>query len=164
MKEVVRWLIKPPAAVPVPIGLEAEGVTTGALIEEVVEGVSRPAAPAGELVLGDVWPEAAGVIRGERVAHRKAEGSSGGVPGVHGEGLARLGIRVRAHGLLPKGVVVAVGGFGDGVHVHEGWVRAGTGGDGPFGGPAGVQWVFVSRSWELGRDLNGPRNKCRNHP
>ena len=86
VKEVVRWLIKPPAAVPVPIGLEAEGVSTGALIEEVVEGVSGPAAPAGELVLGDVRPESAGVIRGECVAHRKAEGSGGGVPGVHGQG------------------------------------------------------------------------------
>ena len=37
VKEVVQWLIKPPAAVPVPIGLEAEGVPTGTLIQEVVE-------------------------------------------------------------------------------------------------------------------------------
>ena len=46
VEEVVRWLIKPPAAMPIPIGLEAKGVATGALVKEVVEGVGRPTAPA----------------------------------------------------------------------------------------------------------------------
>ena len=71
---------------PVPVGLEAEGVAAGALVEEVMEGVGGPSAPAGELVLGDVGPEPTGVIRGEGMAHRKAEGRRGGVPGVHGQG------------------------------------------------------------------------------
>ena len=83
MEEVVWWLIKPPVAMPVPVGLAVEGVATGALVKEVVEGVGGPAAPAGELVLGDVWPEPPGVVRGERVAHRKAKGRGGGVAGVY---------------------------------------------------------------------------------
>ena len=135
VEEVVRWLIKPPAAMPVPIGLEAEGVAMGTLIEEVVEGVGGPAAPAGELVRGDVRPEPSGVVRGERVAHRKVEGSGGGVPGVHRQGLACLGVRIRAHSLLPEGMVVAIGGFGDGVRVLKGGVGTGAGSDGPFCGP-----------------------------
>ena len=69
---------------PVPVGLAAEGVAPGALVEEMVEGVGGPAAPAGKLVLGDIRPEPPGVIQGERVAHRKAEGRGGGVAGVHG--------------------------------------------------------------------------------
>ena len=122
---------------PVPIGLEAEGVAARALVEEVMERVGGPAASAGELVRGDVRPEPTGVIRGEGVAHRKAEGSGGSVPGVHGQGVACLRVRVRAYSLLPEGMIVAVGGFGDGVLVHKGGVGAGTGRDGPFGGPAG---------------------------
>ena len=39
VEKIVRWLIKPMAAVPVPIGLEVEGVAPWALVEEVVEGV-----------------------------------------------------------------------------------------------------------------------------
>ena len=107
VEEVVRWLIKPPAAVPVPVGLEAKGVAPGAFVKEVVEGVIGPAAPAGEVIVGDVRPEPAGVVRCERVADREAKGSGGSVAGVHGEGLARLWVRIRSHSLLPKGVVVA---------------------------------------------------------
>ena len=84
VEEVVRRLIKPPAAMPVPVGLAAEGVATGALVKEVVEGVGGPTAPAGKLVLGDVWPEPPGVVGRERVAYRKAKGRGGGVAGVHG--------------------------------------------------------------------------------
>ena len=137
VEEVVRWLIKPPAPMPVPVGLAAEGVAPGALVEEVMERVGGPAAPAGELVLGDVRPEPPGVVRGESVAHCKAEGRGGGMAGVHGQGLARLRVRIRAYGLLPEGVIVAVGGFGDRVLVHKGGVGAGTGRNGPFGGPPG---------------------------
>ena len=122
---------------PVPIGLEAEGVATGALIEEVAEGVIGPPAPACKVVLGNVRPEPAGIVRRKRVAHRKAEGSGGGVSGVHGQGLARLRVHVRPHSLLPEGVVVTIGGVGDSVLVYEGGVRAGTGSDGPLHGPAG---------------------------
>ena len=135
MEEVVRWLIKPPAAMPVPVGLEVEGVATGALVQEVVKGVGRPATPASELVLGDVRPEPPGIIRGEGVAHCKTEGRGGGVPGVDGQGVAGLGVCVRAHGLLPEGVIVAVRGFGDCVLMHKGGVGAGTGRGSPFGGP-----------------------------
>ena len=83
VEEVVRRLIKPPAAVPVPVGLEAEGVATGALVKEMVEGVGRPAAPTSELFRGDVRLEPTGVVGGEGVADRKVEGRGGGVPGVH---------------------------------------------------------------------------------
>ena len=55
---------------PVPVGLAAEEVAPGALIKEVVEGVGRPAAPAGQLIIGDVWLEVTGVVQGERVTHR----------------------------------------------------------------------------------------------
>ena len=137
VEEVVRRLIKPPASVPIPIGLKAEGVALGALVQEVVERVGRPAAPASELVRGDVRPEPSGIIRCERMAHGQAEGRGGGVSGVHGEGLARFWVRERAHSLLPERVVVAVGGFGDGVLVHKGGVRTGAGRDGPFGSPPG---------------------------
>ena len=76
MEEVVRWLIKPPAAMPVPIGLEAEGIATGARVKEVVEGVVRPAASTRELVHRDVRPEPPGIVGGERVPYRKAEGNA----------------------------------------------------------------------------------------
>ena len=112
-----------------------------------------PAAPAGELVFGDVWLEPAGVVGGERVAHRKAEGSGGGVPGVHGQGFTCLRVCVRAHSLLPKGVVVAIGGFGDGVRVYKGGVGAGTGSDGPFGGPAG-EGAFPGNGLAVSRRLD----------
>ena len=62
MEEVIWWLIKPPAAVPVPISLAAEGVAPGALVEEVVKGVEGPATPTGKLVLWDVESESAGVV------------------------------------------------------------------------------------------------------
>ena len=153
MEEVVRWLIKPPATMPVPVGLEAEGVAARALVEEVVKGMSGPAAAAGKLVLGDVRLEPAGVIRGESVAHRKAEGSGGGVTGVHGQGVACLRVRVRAYSLLPKGVVVAVWGFGDRVSVHERGVGTGASGDGPFGGPPGES-ALSGNGLAIGRRLN----------
>ena len=150
MEEVVRRLIKPPAAVPVPIGLEVEGVTTGARVKEVVEGVVRPAASTRELVHRDVRPKPPGIVRGERVPYRKTEGSGGGVPGIHGQGLTRVWVRVRAYSLFPEGVVVAVGGFGDRVLMHKGGVRAGTGSDGPLGGPAG-EGAFPGNSLAIGR-------------
>ena len=70
VEEVVWRLVKPLAAVPVPVGLAAEGVATGALIKEVVKGVGRPAALAGQLIVGDVQSEATRVVQGERVTHR----------------------------------------------------------------------------------------------
>ena len=69
MEEAVRWLVKPLAAMPVPVGLAAEEVASRALIEEVVEGVGRPATSACQLIIGDVCLEAAGVVQGERMAH-----------------------------------------------------------------------------------------------
>ena len=136
VEEVVRWLIKPPAAVPVPVGLEAEGVTTGALVEEVMEGVGGPAALAGKLVLGNVWTKTMGVVGRERVAHGQAKGG-GGVPGVDRQGFASFRVRVHPYSLLPKRMVVAGGGFGDRVFVDKGGVGTGAGGDGPLCGPPG---------------------------
>ena len=92
VEEVVQRLVKPPAAVPIPVGLMAEGVAPGALVEEMVEGVGGPAAPAGQLVVGNIWPELTGVVRREHVAHRQAEGGGGGVLGVNRQGLAGCGV------------------------------------------------------------------------
>ena len=72
MEEEVQWLIKPPASMPVPVHLAAKGVPTRTLIEKVGEEVGGPAAVAGELVLEDVWVEAAGVVRHKGMAHGKA--------------------------------------------------------------------------------------------
>ena len=153
MEEVVWWLVKPLATMPVPVGLEAKGVAVGALIEEVVEGVCGPAASAGKLVLGDVRPEPVRVVRGEGVAHCKAEGSGGGVSGVHGQGFAHLGVRVRADSLLPEGVIVAVGGFGDRVSVHKGGIGVGASSYGPLGGPSGES-ALPGDGLTIGRRLN----------
>ena len=81
VKKEVWWLVKPSAAMPVLVGLAAKGVAVRALIEKVVKGVGRPATLASQLVHEDVWSEATGVVEGEHMAHSKAEGSGGGVPG-----------------------------------------------------------------------------------
>ena len=116
--------------------------------------MGRPTAPASELILGDVWPEPTGIVRGERVAHREAEGRGGGVPGVEGQGVAGLGVRVRTHGRLPEGVVVAGGGFGDRVLMHKGGMWASTGCGSPFGGPA-REGTLASNRFAVRRRLHG---------
>ena len=97
MKEEVWWLVKPLVAMPVPVGLTAEGVATGARIEEVsqvTEGMGGPASPTSKLVHEDVWMEAAGVVGSEGVAHCEAEGSGGGVSGVDQQRLTGLWVHV----------------------------------------------------------------------
>ena len=84
MEEVIQWLVKPLAAMPVPVGLAAERVASGALVEEVIEGVGGPATSTSQLVLGDVWAEPAGVVGSEGMANSQTKGGGGGVPRVDG--------------------------------------------------------------------------------
>ena len=87
--------------------------------------MGRPATSAGKHVLRDVWTEAPGIVRGEGVAHREAEGSGGGMVGVHWEGLTCLRVHVGPDSFPPEGVVVTIEGFHDSVLVDKGGVGAG---------------------------------------
>ena len=153
VEEEVRWLIKPLAAVPVPIGLVPEGVATRALVKEVMEGVGGPATPAGKLILEDIGAEPTGIVGGEGVAHCKAEGSCGGMTGIDRQSFASLRVCVGMHGLPPKGVVVAIGGFGDHMFVDKGRVGAGSGRDGPFSGPPG-EGTFAGNGFAIRSQLD----------
>ena len=97
-------------AVPVPIGLALEGVATRALVKEVMEGVGGPATPAGKLILRDIGAEPTGIVGGEGMAHRKAEGSRGHMTGIDRQSFASLRVRVGMHGLPPKGWLSPLGG------------------------------------------------------
>ena len=145
VKKEVWWLVKPSAAMPVLVGLAAKGVAVRALIEKVVKGVGRSATLASQLVHEDVWSEATGVVEGEHMAHSKAEGSGGGVPGVDGQGLACLWVHVSLQGFPPERVVIAVEGVNDSILMDKGGVEAGMGCGSPLSRPAGES-VFTGNS------------------
>ena len=102
-------------------------VTTRAVEDEVVEGMSGPAAGTRELVQGDVRPETGRVVQCEGMPHGKAEGGGGGVPWVLRHTTARVGVFVGSDSCRPKGVVGAVGWMKEGVFVSPGGgARGGT--------------------------------------
>ena len=57
--------------------------------------------------------------------------------GIDRQGFASCGIHECLRGLLPEGVIVAIGGFGDGVTVYEGGVGPSTSSGGPLSHPPG---------------------------
>ena len=89
----------------------------GAVEDEVVEGVSGPAARTRELVQGDVGPEPGRIVRREHVADGEPEGGGGGVPCVAGHSASGVGVLIRGDGGDPEGVVGAVRGMEEGVLV-----------------------------------------------